>query len=52
MLGSQEDKQDLWIVYELCGTPLSKLLLNHKGQFYKGERIYEVTQDPMVQHIL
>jgi len=42
MLDSQEDKHDLWIVYELCGKPLSKMLFQTKGQFYRGERIYEV----------
>jgi len=42
MLDSQEDKHDLWIVYELCGKPLSKMLFQTKGQFFRGERIYEV----------
>lgn len=43
MLDNVEDKTDLWVVYELGGKPISKLLMQTKGQFYRGERIYEVT---------
>lgn len=52
MLDDVEDKSDLWVVYELGGKPLSKLLMQTKGQFYRGERIYEVTQDPRIYEIL
>ena len=52
LLDSQEDKHDLWIIYELCGKPLSKMLFQTKGQFYRGERIYEVKQDPKIMSIL
>lgn len=52
MYGMQEDKNDLWLIFELCGRPLSKILLQTKGQFFKGERIYEVQQDVSVMRIL
>jgi len=42
MLDSIEDKQDLWLVMELCGKPLSKEMFEVKGEFYRGERIYSV----------
>jgi hypothetical protein len=42
LLESDEDKHNLWLIYELGGTPLSKLLFETKGQFYNSERIYEV----------
>jgi len=38
-----EDKKDVWLVYELCeGKNLNEALFEVKGEFYKGERIYEV----------
>jgi hypothetical protein len=43
LLAHQEDKHDLWLVYELCGQPLNKVLYKTKGQFFNGERIYEVS---------
>ena len=52
LLDSVEDKGDIWLIYEVCGKPLSKLLYSQKGQFYKGERIYEVKQDEAVYRIL
>ena len=52
LLDFQEDKFDLWLVYELCGSPLSKLMFQTKGQFLNGERIYEVKQDSRVYNIL
>eukprot|EP00347_Sterkiella_histriomuscorum_P016998 403351053 len=42
LLDNKEDKQDLWLIFELCGKPLSKSLFEVKGEFYKGERIYQV----------
>ena len=42
LLDHQEDKLDLWLIFELCGKPLSKLLFDVRGEFYKGERIYSV----------
>lgn len=37
-----EDGKDVWLVYEVGGTPLGKFLADVKGEFYKGERIYKV----------
>lgn len=37
-----EDKHDLWLVYEVGSHCLSKYLADVKGEFYKGERIYNV----------
>ena len=37
-----EDNKDFWLIYELGGQSLSKLLFDVKGEFYKGERIYFV----------
>ena len=31
LLGHSEDKHDLWLVYELCGQPLNKVLYETKG---------------------
>lgn len=52
LLDSFEDNKDFWLVFELCGKPLSKLLYSTKGQFFKGQRIYEVKQDQRVYEIL
>ena len=42
MLDTKEDKTDLWLIFELCGKPLSKTIFDVKGEFYRGERIYQV----------
>lgn len=47
-----DEKNDLWLVFELCGQPLSKFLFQTKGQFFKGERIYEVQHNMQVCEIL
>ena len=47
-----EDKSDLWLIFEPCGVPLTKLLFHTKGQFLMGERIYECIQDENVYDIL
>jgi serine/threonine protein kinase len=39
-------------MYEVCGTPLTKMLCHTQGKFYRGERIYEVNQDPKLIGIL
>ena len=52
MVNFIDDKHDLWLVFELCGKPLSKVLFPTKGQFFKGERIYEVEQDMHICEIL
>jgi hypothetical protein len=38
-----EEAKDTWIAYEVGNQPLGKLLFEVKGEFYKGERIYNVT---------
>lgn len=52
LIDSQEDKQDLWMVFELCGQSLSKVLFKTKGEFYQGERIYEVIHNQQFYDIL
>ena len=42
MFDCKEDKGDLWLIFEVCGKPLSKALFEVKGEFYRGERIYSV----------
>ena len=42
MINLIEDKQDLWIVYEVGSKCLSKHLHDVKGEFYRGERIYNI----------
>jgi hypothetical protein len=42
LLDKIEDRQDLWLIFELGGLPLTKHLFEVKGEFFKGERIYEV----------
>jgi serine/threonine protein kinase len=34
------DKSDFWLVYEVGAKSLGRLLVDVKGEFYKGERIY------------
>jgi len=45
LLDHIEDKNDLWLVYQLCGKPLNKMLYSTKGQFFNNQRIYEVNQN-------
>ena len=33
-------KKDHWLIFELGGASLSKLLVEIKGEFYRGERVY------------
>lgn len=37
-----DEKQDLWLVYEVGSECLSKHLHEVKGEFFKGERIYNI----------
>ena len=41
----------LCLTYELCGETLSSQLYSMKGEFYKSERIYKVTQNILHQHL-
>lgn len=40
LLDINDDKNDLWLTYELGGMTLTKNLFEVKGEFYKGERVY------------
>jgi predicted restriction endonuclease len=42
LLTTVEDSKDAWLVYEVGSSPLSKYLFDVKGEFYRGERIYNV----------
>ena len=42
MINLIEDKSDLWIIYEVGSKCLSKHLHDVKGEFYRGERIYNI----------
>jgi hypothetical protein len=52
MLDFCDDSKDLWLIFELCGKPLSKAMYEVKGEFYRGERIYSVGHDPNIYAIL
>ena len=52
LFGAIEDRHDLWLIYEVCGIPLSKLLYDTKGKFYMSERIYEAKLNANVYSIL
>ena len=38
-----DEPKDIWLSYEVGGHSLSSLLFDVKGEFYKGERIYNVS---------
>ena len=38
----KQTSKDLWMVFELGGQTLSKVLYEMKGEFFKGERVYQV----------
>ena len=40
----QTTKTDTWIVLELGGYTLPKTCYEMKGEFYKGERVYNVEE--------
>lgn len=43
----QVPRRGLGIVYELCGATLTSQVWKMKGEFRKGERVYNVTQLPL-----
>jgi dual specificity tyrosine-phosphorylation-regulated kinase 2/3/4 len=47
LLGSKSDKSDLWALYEVGGSSLSKSLFHVKGEFVKGERMYLIEHPPL-----
>ena len=53
LLGHQEDKMDLWLLFSPCpGKPLSKLLCQTQGGFVHGERIYDAEQNEEAYAVL
>jgi serine/threonine protein kinase len=46
-LGVIEELKDVWVVYELGGQSLTKQLFEIKGEFFKGERLYKITHQPL-----
>jgi hypothetical protein len=39
--------KDIWMVYELGGETIAKETYEMKGEFFKGERIYRITFQPL-----
>jgi hypothetical protein len=46
-----EERLDKWLIFELGGEPLSKCLFEVKGEFHKGERIYQINHQPFLQKL-
>mmetsp|Transcript_32068 Transcript_32068/g.31369 ORF Transcript_32068/g.31369 Transcript_32068/m.31369 type:complete len:163 (-) Transcript_32068:435-923(-) len=47
-----EDRKDVWLVYEVCrGKNLNECLFEVKGEFFKGERIYQVRHSPFYHQL-
>lgn len=47
VLQTFETRTDIWIVMEHGGQPLSKVLFTTRGEFYRGERVYRVVDQPL-----
>lgn len=47
-----ETRPDVWIVMEHGGTPLSKALSLTKGEFFKGDRVYRILDQPLYLQML
>ena len=45
---SIQEPKDYWMLHEVGGKPLSKMLFELKGEFYNSERIYHVHQQPFL----
>jgi serine/threonine protein kinase len=43
LIDQAEDRNDFWLIYEVGAGCLGKHLCEVKGEFYKGERIYNVS---------
>ena len=41
---------DMWLVFEIGGSSLSKSLYDLKGEFFKGERVYSVNKNIKGNH--
>uniref|UniRef100_A0A0G4ICY6 Protein kinase domain-containing protein n=1 Tax=Chromera velia CCMP2878 TaxID=1169474 RepID=A0A0G4ICY6_9ALVE len=49
MIDSRETARDLWIVFEMAGVSLTKLLFNIKGEFWNGQRTYRVVHGRLLE---
>jgi serine/threonine protein kinase len=47
-----EDRNDVWLVYEVGSLPLGKYLTEVKGEFFRGERIYNVAHQEFYEALL
>jgi len=43
LIDQLEDRNDFWLVYEVGSHCLSKHLCDVRGEFFRGERIYNVS---------
>jgi hypothetical protein len=39
------------MVYELAGSPISKMVYDMKGEFYKNERVYKINFTPIYEKL-
>ena len=46
-LDFKNERHDLWAMFEVGGTSLSKALFTLKGEFLKGERVYQIHHGPL-----
>eukprot|EP00742_Colponemidia_sp_Colp-10_P005295 GILJ01005656.1.p1 GENE.GILJ01005656.1~~GILJ01005656.1.p1 ORF type:complete len:554 (-),score=66.86 GILJ01005656.1:261-1823(-) len=51
LLSHYDGKKDMFLVFENGGTALTKHLFEIKGEFWKGQRIYQIKQMPFF-HLL
>lgn len=52
LIDSIAEKRDLWLVYELApGKTINEHMFTVKGEFYKGERIYQVQHSSFYHEI-
>eukprot|EP00927_Polykrikos_kofoidii_P023655 TRINITY_DN21719_c0_g1_i1.p1 TRINITY_DN21719_c0_g1~~TRINITY_DN21719_c0_g1_i1.p1 ORF type:complete len:838 (-),score=115.64 TRINITY_DN21719_c0_g1_i1:153-2666(-) len=49
LLDHTETKRDIWLVMEYGGTSLTKCAYEIRGEFCRGERLYRVHHQPMLQ---
>eukprot|EP00927_Polykrikos_kofoidii_P023657 TRINITY_DN21719_c0_g3_i1.p1 TRINITY_DN21719_c0_g3~~TRINITY_DN21719_c0_g3_i1.p1 ORF type:complete len:839 (-),score=131.85 TRINITY_DN21719_c0_g3_i1:85-2559(-) len=49
LLDHTETKRDIWLVMEYGGTSLTKCAYEIRGEFLRGERLYRVHHQPLLQ---
>lgn len=49
LIDTVETKRDIWLVQEFGGTCLTKACFEIKGEFVRGERLYRVIHQPLMQ---